>query len=357
MGAITKLYLASVGLVSPIGMNLDMTWSSFRAGISRQALSDYRSKSFHPIRVASAPNIPEELNSAIKLPESGELRYTKMLLLAQQAISQNVVDLAGQVDKPLPMFVSVPESLPQSKDNFCENFISDLVLQAELKEFVDVALSRKIASGRSGAIEALDMAYRYHESTEAPYSCIGGIDSFDETLLEFLDDGDRLNHEAALQGFIPGEGAAFLIVTPFKQLARSFGEFHIIMGPPSTAYERGHLYSEEPYLGEGLAESFAGVFKNVRQTADTLFTSLNGEQYWSKELGVATIRHQKFLHDPYNVEHPADCYGDLGAGCGGALLALSAQHLAEKNSQCLNLVYCSSDAGNRCTVLMGRESI
>lgn len=52
------------------------------------------------------------------------------------------------------------------------------------------------------------------------------------------------------------------------------------------------------------------------------------------------------------MEHPADCYGDLGAATAIALIALAAEHLYKHKSAKKHLVYSSSDSAKRGAIVV-----
>jgi 3-oxoacyl-[acyl-carrier-protein] synthase-1 len=83
---------------------------------------------------------------------------------------------------------------------------------------------------------------------------------------------------------------------------------------------------------------------------------MNGEHYWAKEFGVAMTRSS---HRFSNVkhEHPADCYGDIGAATGGALIALAALHSLKQSTPTSCLVCTSSDTAYRAAICVIPERI
>src|SRR5436190_1170801 len=113
--------------------------------------------------------------------------------------------------------------------------------------------------------------------------------------------------------------------------------------------EPGHLYSEEPYRGDGLAQAvqqlaqlggFGGPIQEV-------YSSMNGENHWAKEWGVVRIRANGTFSAEQGMHHPADCYGDTGAACGPLMTGLAALGLREGYRGAPALVYASSDHGGR----------
>src|SRR5690606_29248864 len=136
-------------------------------------------------------------------------RQLRLLQLAAVGLSQ----LAGQmpVSQSLPLFLSLPEQLPSLSKPLIGNFIKQLIIQTDFP--LDSSQSRVDHVGRSGGIYAIDAAHRYLAEEGHDYVLVGGVDTYcDPDLLARLDAEDRLMGQGALDGFFPGEGAAFLLL-------------------------------------------------------------------------------------------------------------------------------------------------
>ncbi|MGH7129888.1 MAG: hypothetical protein ACREIV_15060, partial [Planctomycetaceae bacterium] len=122
----------------------------------------------------------------------------------------------------------------------------------------------------------------------------------------------------------------------------------------SQAMEPGHLYSEQPYRGDGLAMA---VQQTVASASSVLpvgevYSSMNGESHWAKEWGVAFIRNRTAFAEDYRTHHPADCFGDTGAASGPIMAGLAVLGFADAYRTPPALVYGSSDRGQRAAVLI-----
>ena len=164
-----------------------------------------------------------------------------------------------------------------------------------------------------------------------------------------LSGGDDEN----LDGFVPGEGAGFMLLASAGAAGGLERNPICRLAGVATGFEAGHLGSSEPYRGEGLAATWQALFDAAPgRVAGAVFSSMNGEHHWAKELGTASIRCKEHFIDELAVEHPADCYGDLGAASGPALVAQAAWALSRGHCSGSALVYCSSDLGDRAAVLV-----
>ena len=67
---------------------------------------------------------------------------------------------------------------------------------------------------------------------------------------------------------------------------------------------------------------------------------------------------QRDRFDPdHQMEHPAECFGDLGAAHGAAELGLACLGLADGYRRSPALVYGSSDFGQRAVTLLARADV
>jgi 3-oxoacyl-[acyl-carrier-protein] synthase I len=84
---------------------------------------------------------------------------------------------------------------------------------------------------------------------------------------------------------------------------------------PGISHEPDHRYSSESYLGNGLSNAFKGALaQNSELQIDTIFSTLNGESFGSKELSVAMTRNNQRFSEDVKILHPADCFGEYRCG-------------------------------------------
>jgi len=173
-------------------------------------------------------------------------------------------------------------------------------------------------------------------------------------VLATLDMEQRIKSNTSWDAFIPGEGAAFLLLgskagadsLKAKPLATLSGVAH--------GTEAGHLYSTEPYRGEGLAQAVTELFKASAppKPVSATYSSMNGESHWGKEYSIAYMRNSAKFDPAARLMHPADCYGDIGAAAGPMLAALAADGIAQGYRPGPALVCCSNDRAPRAAMMV-----
>jgi 3-oxoacyl-[acyl-carrier-protein] synthase I len=349
----TDVVIASAGVVTPIGLSLAETAASARARVARIREIEWRDRRFEPFIVGTVPDdgLPDLAAELADMPL--QYREARMLRLAHVALEEALAPLQGKA-APMPLLLGLPEqhtTLPLRP----KQFLARLAMQAP--GVLDVERSVAVPRGRAGGLMALREAAARLASGDTPFVLVGGVDCLvDLYLLGTLDLQGRIRNEVNSDGFSPSEGAAFLLLSlastaeahGLKPLASVLGCAH--------GHEPGHLYSEEKYLGEGLASAFASLLADTppAQPIGCVYSSFNGERYWAREYGVARLRHSDAFTPEHPIEHPAECFGDMGSAHGPALAALAAHGVQQGYRQGPCLVFASSDYGDRAASLLGR---
>lgn len=352
----SKIYIAGVGMITPVGDNAKMTAAAVRAGISRLQESEYYSKKGKPYTMALVPEeVLPEITYKLNREEGTTQQMGLMLMMTDIALKQVMKNYPD--DESIPLFFSGPEAYQNGPYSVSPKFIEYIIKQTNAK--IDKSNSRLFALGRAGVIEAIDLAIRYLQQTNTDYVLVGGADSFqDDDLLEYLDADDRVLAEEVMNGFAPGEAAGFLLLTKDINKALMQNSGVISLSKPGIAKEKGHLYSKEPYRGDGLSEAFKKALNGYDgKKISKIYSSMNGEQFWAKEYGVATTRTNCYFTEDVTLEHPADCFGDTGAVAGVLLISLAADSLLNEGINDTSLVSCSSDQAYRAAICVNFEQL
>lgn len=342
-----KLYIAGMGMITALGPTLSTTVAAVRAGKSAYVASHYVNND-RQIIMARVPDIVFE-QVRCELIEEGDVfnsAHERMLRMAVVASRESTRKCNSQV--AIPLLLSLPEH--SSSEEHLTPFIP--ALAHNLTPWIQPAISRRFAKGRAAGLEALDFAFKYLMDQPQDYLLVVGVDSYDDdTILNRF--SERLLTSETADAFAPGEGACALLLTRHQQLAEHRNGAVIAIHPPGLAEEEGHMFSSSPYRGDGLAEAFRrALTAHPNRSIDSIYSSMNGENHWSKEYGVAYLRNKEKFAEPINTEHPADCYGDLGAATGPALIALAAENLHKMKNVNKHLIYSSADKATRGAVVV-----
>ncbi len=345
----TAVLLAGVGMVTPVGIGVEMVNTSVQAGINRYAQTDIIGHDDDPVRMALVPQsaLAETVDNQ-RLKGAPSTWQKRMLCLATLALT----DLAERTPclplQPVPLFLAGPEpyiSLP----NIDCGFIEDLAEQSGVN--IDISNCRVTNTGRAGGIQSIDTAFKYFASTGAHYALVGGVDSFyDRHVMNYLDETSRLLKNDSLDGFVPGEGAGFLLLVSPDAPEEIRQQATVCLYSPGISHEAGHLLGKKKSRAESLAAAFAQANAATPEPVRYLYSSENGERYYAKELSVALIRNQQAMSPQYDIYRPAESFGDLGAAFGPVAVGLASVNSASDKTA--TLVYCSSDSSPRAALCM-----
>lgn len=347
-------YLSATGMICAIGGSTEMVCAAAKAGISRFGVTSYFTKDKQQVVQALVPDASlPPLNESVGKSGNLSFRDKRLLRMSHIAATEALNSYSG--DAPIPLILSGPEVYPGVDTGLNSQFIGFLAQQSGLP--LDVRNSRLVSVGRAGAMEAMKLAQHYLHDLDNEYVLIGGCDSYQHSpLLRLLDRMDRIAAQRAIatsgrDDFIPGEAAAFALLTrnPAATLMKSNAPVELLA--PGFADEPGHWFSEEGYKGEALSQAFRGALEAAKGVSITsVYGTPNGESYWAKELGVAMIRNRQQLGEA-DLHHPAEFYGDAGAAAGLLQVGLAAHHALNVRGEG-SLIYCSSDQGYRGAVVL-----
>jgi 3-oxoacyl-[acyl-carrier-protein] synthase-1 len=258
----------------------------------------------------------------------------------------------GASEIPLLLCVS-EEGRPGRLAGLDETFLQEVQARLGLKFHQRSAL---IAGGRLGAVHALDQARKLIE-TGYPYCVVAGVDSFliGQTLAAY-DAKGRLQTAANSDGFIPGEAGAAVLVGPASQ-AQGMQVACLGLG---YGMEPAPLDSREPSRGEGLVQAFQAVLADSGADftqLDYRITDNSGEQHGFKEAALALTRVLRERKEEFDIWHPADCIGEVGAAILPVVLGV-ALAAAKKGYAPGSGILChfSDDGGERAAMVLRAEN-
>lgn len=336
-------YIAGMGMVTPVGANVEMTAAAVRAGISGYAVSDFYGQDDESVTMSL---VPDEFFTSVNIEiDEGEYfseSFDRAIRMAHVSIRESLAKL--NFDKPIPLYLGLPEPITNINLLVRKPITTNLLSSGDLPISRD--LIRTLSSGRVSGIHAIEAAINSFGLTNGDYAIVGGVDSYyNYSHIQHLSADKRILSEGANNGFAPGEAAGFIVLTSSTEQALIINNHLVAVHPPGLSEEKGHLYSEEVYMGEGLHNAFKNTLCGAGDgSISRIYSSLNGEQFWAKELGVAMTRNNNYLKDNCAIEHPIDCLGDIGAATAPVLIGLAAMDLLDSRQDRNALVYCSSDS-------------
>jgi 3-oxoacyl-[acyl-carrier-protein] synthase I len=334
-----------------IGNGTEQVWASARAGIARIGNSHVMDRHFDPIQMGLVPEdaLPPLDEDLDKLPLPSRAR--RMLRLAAPSLKA----VCSGLTSPVPLILAMPALAPETG-----GWVRHV--PAYLQKLTGAAIDRDrsvvLPFGRAAGLLALERALQMLASGEQDSVVVGGVDTFlDLRLLSELDSEGRILGPRVMDGFIPGEGAAFFVLSSTPPAAAA--EPTVVVHGAASAMDPGHRYGDAPAKGEGLALALAQLRQRMSPLPGpvaTTFAGFNGESFDAKMWGVAFLRNKDLFTPTMVIEHPADKFGDAGAAMGAILVALAAESLITGTRHGPALVWAASDREPRGCAVLSMES-
>jgi 3-oxoacyl-[acyl-carrier-protein] synthase-1 len=222
----------------------------------------------------------------------------------------------------LPVICAMP---PEERPGFDRRVVRGFLpaLEEASGVLIDASRSRLIFKCRGGGAEAFALALERLRRGDDPMILVGGVDTFhDPDALEALDRGLRLHGPETENGFVPGEGSAFVLLTHRSRasaLTRSAQVHSAAMENEPRPYG-----SREPT--HGLAMTLAlrkagGVFGEKARAIDWVMSDVLGERHRVDEWSLARTRAFSVFAQEYAHEEPLAMTGDLGAASAAVMVA------------------------------------
>jgi 3-oxoacyl-[acyl-carrier-protein] synthase-1 len=336
--------IAAVGARTPLGLRAAPAAAALRAGIS--ALRE------HPFMIDRLGDpMPAALDARLDPALMGTPR---LLALAESALREACGPLDGAPGgvRRLPLYLALPELRPGFTD--AEAVASGLGRLPDLP--VRVAELKVSTDGHAAGLLALAAALDTIREGEADACLVGGVDSyFHPDTMDWLDQNRQLAGADGRSAFIPGEGAAFLLVASEAACLRMGVEPRVRVAAAAVGRETKLIKTEDICLGEGLTATVQAAAAALASpdTINDVICDINGERYRGEEWGFVCLRASQWFDDPTGYRAPADAWGDVGAASGPLFAMLAFQAAARGYARGpRTLLWASSEAGLRGAALL-----
>lgn len=303
---VTPLAIISTGMVTPVGLDSASSCAAIRCAIDN----------FGETRFIDAGG-EWQIGSEVRLEKPWRGR-TKLLKMAAMSISECLAAAGTTETTNIPLFLCLPESdRPGRMIADDDLFFADL--QNELgMEFA--ARSRVLCHGHTAVVVGLKHARDMIDSGQANNVIIAGVDSLlSAAALRQYQENERLLTSQNSNGFIPGEGAACLLLG--KHSGR--GATGLLIHGVGFGVEKARLGSGLPLRADGLKTAINASLAETgcqMHDLDYRITDMTGEHYYFKEASLALSRTLKQVKPEFDILHPTDCVGEAGAAIGPTVL-------------------------------------
>jgi 3-oxoacyl-[acyl-carrier-protein] synthase-1 len=301
--------VVAVGAVTPVGLHAADTALSHRAAAAGMREAPLLDREGEPITMCFLPTLDPLLTGP-----------ARALALAARALEEAALSL-GPAAKPLRarLAVSLSESFAEAAHGggtMAQRFAADLAeVAARYLPWITVETSVRGPASPGYFLPSLCDALA-RGSIDA--AVIGGAHTdYDPRRIAALSEANRLFRPDNLDALIPGEAAAFFVLMRPDIARRLHLQPRADLHAVATAHEKTRPDNDEPaFQATGLTSALRSVLRPLADEglrAGWILTDLTFEVFRHFELQAATLRTQRMLCEPQQVESPAQRMGHLGA--------------------------------------------
>jgi 3-oxoacyl-[acyl-carrier-protein] synthase-1 len=304
----TPVAITSTGLVTSVGLSSAAACAAMRAKLSNPSETRFVDSGGEWILAHQVP---------LAEPLRGRARLARMAALAASECLARVPPAEWQ---KIPLILSVAE---RERPGRIAGL--DVELFGEIEQELDTTFAPEhslvVPHGRVSMGVSLQHARRLIDEQGVSHVLLVATDSLVVgPTLGAYEQQRRLLTAANSNGFMPGEGAAALLVS------RATGGPQLLCTGIGFAMEPAHIDSEQPLRADGLSKAIRAALQDARcemHQLDFRITDNSGEQYYFKEAALALSRLLRVRKDEFDIWHPAECIGEAGAVAGFASLVLA----------------------------------
>ena len=326
------------GLVTPVGLTAPASCAAFRARLTNPSETRFIDADGEWIMAHQVP---------LELPWRGLARLARM---AAMAIEEALVDVPRDRWDALPLVLCVAET---QRPGRMEGLDDELFQR--IQELLGVGFSTDsviVTQGRVGVAVAFAQARALMAEPHVTRVLVAASDSLlSWPTLGHYERGDRLLTAGNTDGFMPGEAAGALLLGVPEGRA---GE--LLCTGIGLGRELAHIESEEPLRAEGLAQAVKAALADAgcqMHQMDLRITDLSGEQYYFKEAALALSRTLRVRKEAFDIWHPAECTGEVGAASGIAIVSSALAACDKHYTPGPNiLAHMANDAGQRAALCL-----
>jgi 3-oxoacyl-[acyl-carrier-protein] synthase I len=341
----TPAAITGLGLVTAVGHGAAETAAAVRAGLANlhehptffPITKDPGWVDDEPLLCGAVPGLDPFLPGPKRLVELAAMALNDLVKSAGLA-RRDFANMALCV--ALPALDEVVRSWGLS-----DLFVPDLLAKASLAAFPAV---RVLHAGPTGMLELVKIAASLFEEGTVERCLLLGVDTYlDDDRLSLLDGRYRIRSARAVDGFLPGEAAAALVLEPRSVAEARGAPVLATMSVLGVGDEPRAASGDRQSSGAGLCEALSALFAAGGEDPAWVLCDLNGESYKSYEGGLALTRLEQ-LASVQRLTHPADCHGDIGAATAGCLIGCAVMGLQRGYALAADAtLFCGSDGGLR----------
>lgn len=339
--ASSGISIQSTGLVTSVGLSAPAACAAIRAKLTNPRETLFIDAIGNPIQAHAVE---------LEQPWRGVAKLARMAAMAIEECLQRF----GHVLWPrLPLLLCVAEPERPGRAPALEDR-----LFAEIEDLLGMRFSADsavISQGRVAVGVALLQARKLLYEGGVDHVLLAATDSLlNGPALAHYARTDRLLAADNSNGWMPGEGGGAVL------LMRAMGGSRLTCLGLGFGLEPATIDSGEPLRAEGMTAAIQGALADAgcaMHDLDFRITGVSGEQYFFKEATLALSRTLRRRKEEFDIWHPAECTGEVGALSGVSALAVAEAAFRKGYAPGAGvLVHLSNDLGQRAAVVLYGEA-
>lgn len=336
------LAIVGSGMVTAVGLTAASACAAIRCGINNFQETRFIDSAGEWIIGSEVP---------LEQPWRGPAKLARMLCAAVR--ESHEADASLEPGKT-PVIVCVAERERPGRDRELKRRLMEEVSRELALPPDSITISQGKVAGVVALREARTMLYaKGHRAV-----IIAGVDSYlDGPTLAGYERKRRLLTADNSNGFIPGEGAAAIVV---KRPVAS-DEPQLIVAGIGFGIEKATIDGEDPLRADGMVEAIRNALSDARTSMAALdyrITDVSGEQYSFKEAALAMTRLMRVRKEEFDIWHPADCIGEVGAAAGPAVFNVAWAASKKGYSKGRNILcHFGNDDGKRAAAVLTYQPV
>ena len=341
------MIVAGVGARTPLGLTSTQTGFLGRAGmvsLQEAPLPDGAGQAF---TMGLVSVVPRELRGTARLEALTGPALEELFSELGQRLSGSRLRLHLLADEPLGAFSVDVASLEFA-----------LRQQASALHGSNVAVEVHATGTGGGAAILATIQERLQQGVCDAVLFGGAHTDVDPCRIEALTASDRIFSPDNRDGLVPGEGAAFVLLT-LPATARALGlPVRAVIQAFSPGFETARPDNDHPaFEAKGLTVAVRRAMTSANAQSGWLMNDLNTELFRLYEYQAVLARSQDLLCPPQVMEAPAQRLGDQGAASLPLHLVLAAEAWRRGYAPCPRLLTTTgSDSGARTAVVVAQPT-
>ena len=349
MNAGGGVVITGLGAFTPVGNDAVQTAAAVRAGISRLAGWLPGGSAGGEPRITAAA-LPENYGDLPWTEKFEDLLMRPMYEALWDAGLYGLVEYRARSRGLLGLYLATPSpSRAGVTDSAYRDFASQAQSLSSIQGRVDYV--ELVAREHTAGLAALDLAVAHLKAEKVDVAVVAAVDSqLHGPHLARLGHRGFLKLPGVPQGLLPGEAAAVLVLERSRDARARRAPARARIGLITLGVESTPLGQDYPIRGEAAAHVITAALAadGHPEQIQRVITDMSGERWRAIEWAIVETRCLGALAPGWELWHPADCFGDLGAATSVVHATIIARALARGYAGSGGvLLFAASHAGER----------